>query len=114
MRTVALSRYTKFLQGLRSSPSHEVRVMYGVVSGDVQSTTGHNLSMIKLETGLDPTKATSWAVKQQLVRKTPAVPERDRWRLGYLAKMLEARGEAFYAGKETELLSILIDSLCSS
>ena len=114
VRIDALSRYAKFLQGLRNSPSHEVMVMYGVVSGDVQSTTGHNLSLIKLETGLDPTKVTSCAVKQQLVRKTPAVPERDRWRLGYLGKMLEARGEAFYAGKETELLSILIDSLCSS
>ena len=51
--------------------------MYGVVSGDVQSTTEHNLSLIKLETGLDPTKATSCAVKKQLVRKTPAVPERQ-------------------------------------
>ena len=52
--------------------------------------------------------------QEPVVRKTPAVPERDRWRLGYLAKMLEARGETFYAGKETELVSILIDSLCSS
>ena len=114
VRIDALSRYTKFLKGLRSSPSHEVRVMYGVVSADVLSTTGHNICLIKMETGLDPTQATSHAVKQELVKKTPPVPEIDGWRLVYLGKMLETRGEAFYAGKETELLSSLIDSLCSS
>ena len=80
----------------------------------MQTTTGYNVSLLILETGLNPTVATSQAIKQRLVRKIPAVPDRDKWRLGYLGKMLEERGEAFYAGKETELISILIDSLCSS
>jgi hypothetical protein len=114
VRTDALARYAKFLQGLGKSPSREVAIMYGVVSGDVQTTTGHNVSLIMLETGLNPTVATSQAIKQRLIRKILSVPERDKWRLGYLARMLEERGEAFYAGKETELISILIDSLCSS
>ena len=114
VRTDALARYAKFLQGLGKSPSREVAVMYGVVSGDVQTTTGLNVSLLMVETGLNPTVATSQAVKKKLIRKTPEVPDRDRWRLGYLGKMLEQRGEAFNSGKETGLLSVLIDSLCSS
>ena len=53
VRTDALARYTKFLQGLWKSPSREVAVMYGVVSGDVQSTYGLNVSLLMVETGLD-------------------------------------------------------------
>jgi hypothetical protein len=55
-----------------------------------------------METGLNPTLATSQTIKQRLVRKIQAVPDRTKWRLGYLARMLEIRGRAFYAGKETE------------
>ena len=54
------------------------------------------------------------SVKKTLIKQLPAVPVRDRWRMGYLGSMLQSRGEAFYAGKETELLTSLIDSLCSS
>ena len=86
----------------------------GWLSGEVQITTGHNVSLIMMETGLNPTVATSQAIKQRLIRKIPSVPERDKWRLGFLVRMLEERGEAFYAKKETELISILIDSLSSS
>ena len=75
VRTDALARYAKFLQGLGKS---------------------------------------TFPIQIKLIRKTPEVPDRDKWRLGYLGKMLEQRGEAFYAGKETGHLSVLIDSLCSS
>ena len=68
VRTDALSRFSKFLQGLRRSPSREVAVMFGVVAGDVRTTTGHNLNMIKLETSFDPSLATSDSVKKILVK----------------------------------------------
>ena len=82
VRTDALARYAKFLQGLGKSPSREVAVMYGVVSGDIQTTTGWNVSLLMVETGLNPTVATSQAFKKKLIRKTPEVPDRDKWRLG--------------------------------
>ena len=53
-------------------------------------------------------------VKQMLEEKLPAVQDRDKWRLTYLGKLLEERGEAHYAGCETGNLTDLIDSLCSS
>ena len=88
--------------------------MFGMVKGDVQTTTGQNARMILLETGLDPTRATSAAIKQALEGAIPPVPETEKWRLGYLGSMLQIRGEAHYDGKDTALLTSLIDSLCSS
>ena len=43
-----------------------------------------------------------------------AVPDGDIWRVKYLGKLLEARGEANYEGEDTQQLTVLIDSLCSS
>ena len=88
--------------------------MFGVVAGDVQTITGHNVRLLRIETSLDPTSVSSAAMKQVLVRGIQAVPDRDKWRLGYLGSMLQTRGEAYYAGKDVELLTSLIDSLCSS
>ena len=45
VRPDALSRFAKFLKGVRNSPSKEVRVMCGVVAGDVQTTTGININI---------------------------------------------------------------------
>ena len=84
--------------------------MFGVVRGNVQTTTGHNVNLIRLETAMDPTAV----VKKTFVSQVPAVPDREKWRLSNLISMLQSRGEAFYAGKETALVTSLIDSLCSS
>ena len=46
--------------------------------------------------------------------KLVPVPGRNVWGLGYLAKLLEARGQANYMGEETEHYTVLIDSLCTS
>ena len=86
--------------------------MFRVVRGDVQTTTGHNANQIRFETAMDPTAATSAAVKKTLVRQF--LSDRDKWRLNYLGSMLQSRGQAFYAGKETALVTSLIDILCSS
>ena len=37
---------------------------------------------------------------------------RDRWRIRYLARLLEEREEAYYIGEDHEQLTGLIDSLC--
>ena len=113
VRTDTLSRYATFVKGLRQSSSMEVAVMFGMVNGDVQTTTGQNVRMIRMETGLDPTRDTSAAIKKALEGCISPVPDREIWRLSYLGSMLQARGEAHYAGKDTSLLTSLIDSLCS-
>ena len=88
--------------------------MLGVVAGDAQSTTGQNIRMIRIETALDPMRVTSSIVRQALIEGIPPVPGREHWRLGYLGTLLQTRGEAHYAGKDTGLITTLIDSLCSS
>ena len=47
VRNDVLSRYTKFVRGLRTSLSTEVSAMFGVVAGDVSTNTGQNLNLIR-------------------------------------------------------------------
>ena len=87
--------------------------MYWISEGDLQSVTGHNVKLIENETLMDPSLAPLQALKQKIIENVPPVPNRDRWRLGYLEQLLVARGEAYYAGQDTGGLTTLIDSLCS-
>ena len=112
VKTDIMSRYVKFLAGLRSSPSMEVRVMSGVAAGDVRTTTGRNIWFLKEETGIDPLSSCSVKVKAVLSNKLAVVPDRGRWRVSYLEKLLEERGQAYYEGRDHEHLTVLIDSLC--
>ena len=114
VRSDILSRYVKFARGLKFSPSMEVSVMFGVVAGDVSTTTGQNLNTIRSETGLDPLACSLVKVREELAGRLVAVPVGDVWRVKYLGKLLEARGEANYKGEDTHQLTVLIDSLCSS
>ena len=88
--------------------------MFGVVAGDVNTTTGRNLYTIRQETGLDPLASSLVKIKENLSNIKVAVPDEDAWRVRYLARLLEARGEAHYEGEDTHQMTVLIDSLCSS
>ena len=114
VREDTMARYTKFVRGLMLSPSKEVAVMCGVARQDVRTTTGANLEMIRRETGLNMENAGVGQVQEQLAKKAAAVPAADTWRLTYLARLLQERGEAYYKSQEEEvdILSGLIDSLC--
>ena len=114
VETDILSRYVKFVAGLRTSPSMEVRVMCGVAAGDVRTTTGRNLWFLKQKTGLDPLSSCSGKMKAVLGNKLAVVPDRDRWRVSYLERLLEERGQAYYEGGDCEHLTVLIDSLCTN
>ena len=81
MRNDVLARYTKFVRGLRTSPSREVSAMFGVVAGDVSTSTGQNLDLIRWETGLDPLSSSLVELKAALATGVPAVPVMDTWRL---------------------------------
>ena len=113
VRLDILARYIKFVRGLRASPSMEVAVLCGVVSGDMQTTTGSNLNLIRLETQLNIMAVSMNMVRDELgKRMAAAIPESDVWRVGFLAKLLQERGEAHYGGLQTNELTSLIDSLC--
>ena len=79
VRSDILARYMKFVRGLMVSPSMEVSVMCGVVAGDVNTTTGHNLNVIRLETGLDPLATSFVKLKEVIGSRLATLP--DGWRL---------------------------------
>ena len=114
VRSDILARYSKFAKSLKQSPSMEVAVMFGVVADDAQSTTGHNLDLTRWETGLDPVCCGHGKLKEALDRNKADVPEEDAWRIPYIGKLLEARGEAYYLGDDLSRLTALVDSLCYS
>ena len=72
------------------------------------------LPLIGVESGLDPVHANIGEVKKNLWARRSEVPDRENWRMGYLATLLKERGEAFYGADEGEVtrLTSLIDSLC--
>ena len=107
-----MSRFVKFVMGLRASPSVEVAVLCGVVTGDVRTVTGSNLNMLFWETGLSPLGCSLGKVKAALSMRLAPIPDIERWRVGYLGKLLQARGEALYLGDETGQVTALIDCLC--
>ena len=114
VRTDILARYTRYVSGLRTSPSMEVAVMFGVAHGDLRTVTGRNVALLRQETGLDPVSSHSWDVKVKLMESAARVPEVDRWRMDYLARLLTERGEASYRVEDSVVLRLtaLIDSLC--
>ena len=81
-----------------------------MVVEDVQTTTGQNA---RLETGLDQTRASA-SIKQALEGSIPPVAERNKVVLPRFHAADQDRGEVHYPGKNTALLTSLINSLCSS
>ena len=51
-------------------------------------------------------------MKKVLGEKLADLPEQDKWRLPYLGKLLEQRGDLYYQLEDTSELTELIDSLC--
>ena len=76
---------------------------------DSKTNTGSNLHLIQEVTGLD-----SWAVQLRrcFVRERGSpVPVQDEWRIEYLEKLLEQRGELHYGLEETVEIRDLIKSI---
>ena len=112
IRDDLLARYVTFLRALRRSPSKEVSVLVNIVGRDIRTTTGSNLHLVRELSGLDPWCCTSTQVKKVLGEKLREVPAQDMWRLSYLGKLLEQRGEAHHQMLDTRELTELIDSIC--
>ena len=85
-----------------------------LVGRDIRTTTGNNLHLVKDLTGLDPWSCTSRQVKKVLRERLSDAPEQDQWRVPYLGKLLELRGELHHQMMDTAELTELIESLCEN
>ena len=114
-RVDILARYGGFLRSLRKSPSHEVTVMANLAAKDLRSTTGSNARLLQECCGLDPWLYGPARLKEELLkREVVDILKQDKWRVSYLARLLEQRQMVHYMGDQAEeqRLSDLIDSLC--
>ena len=89
---------------------------YVYASSQVQRTHSArtNIWFVKTETGLEPTCTSSAKLKAVLESKLATIPDREKWRVRYLARLPEERGQAHYEGDDVHQLADLIDSLCTS
>ena len=114
-RTEIMARYTKFFQGLRSSPCREVAVLANLVGRDLRTTTGNNLRQIMELSGGNPWTDSPKCLKAEMARvEVVEVGDMDKWRVGYLGLLLEQRQQWHYMGAEDKEMEIqkLVDSLC--
>lgn len=105
-------RYVNFFKKLRTSKSDKIQLLANIVARDIRSTTGKNLNTIEARTGLDPWSNSANLVKESLVRQP--VPDEDLWRVPLLVQYLEERTMLEVNMEQTDLITDLIDSLCSS
>ena len=82
--------------------------MANISARDVRSTVGKNLHFISVESGKDPWNTSPGDLKSVLASQKTEVPLQDKWRLGYLARLREERGQLYYEYRDTNL----IESLC--
>ena len=107
-----LSRFVNFVKKLLTSSSPEVCMVMNMVGRCARSTTGKNLMKIQREANMDPWTRPGWEVREAVARAE--VPAMEGWRIQYLGKLLDARRELETRCDDTEEITTLIDSLCSS
>ena len=112
MRTEILARFVKFHQNLLKSKSFEVQVLVNLVSKDIRSTTAKNIALIEREAGKAINNLSPQQVRE-LVEK-PAVPMNQEWRMPLLQKLLSERRLLETSVVNTDIITGVIDSLCSS
>ena len=113
LRNQAMTRYIKFYRSLLSSPCKEVAVVSRILRKNAASTTGLNLLNIQLETKLNPWSSPLSKFREHYQIK-PEVPEVDQWRLPLLEKYLKRRNDQNILCEDTDYITSLITSLCSS
>ena len=68
---------------------------------DVRASVGKNLIYLRSESSLDPWYASPSDLRAALNDRRAHIPLVDRWRLGYLARLLQERGQLYYDSKDT-------------
>ena len=113
-KTDILGRYGKFCRGLRTSVCQEVRVLFNLVSRDLQCTTAKNLKLVRDSSGLDAWTALPRELKQAIQEKQLVdIPPQDAWKIEYLKSLLSQLQVAKQLVQEDRIKYIqgLIDSL---
>ena len=89
---ILLARFHTFFLSLLESPSSEVRIIARLAARDLRTSLGSNLRLLKEKSGLDPWIATPATMKRELRQGCQTeIPEKEKWRLPYLEKLLNAR-----------------------
>ena len=91
----------------------EVRILFNLVSRDLQSTTGRNLKYLAAQSGTDPWIVGPGELKAALHQNQKVdVPPQDRWRVEYLKSLLRRLVEVkSMQENDGGLTQLLIDSL---
>ena len=112
VRAQILSQFISFVKRLRQSISHEVRLMCHISAADVRSQFGRNIDNLRLECDVDPWVAIPRNFKRNYrLYRTPDV---DKWRVDLLDTLLIQRRDMDTMGEDTDMITGLIDSLCST
>ena len=111
-RSEILARYCGFFQKLMCSASKEVQLMSLIVGRDIRTTTGSNLKLVADATKTDPWVEKTWKVRKILDENISEIPNRDTWRLPFLARLLEERQQLHYQAADEVDAQAIIDSLC--
>ena len=112
VRCKILTQYLSFLQRLRKSVSVETRLMSQIAAADIRSMTGRNCHNLSQEFHLDPWSSSPGVLKSNY--NYYEVPEVDKWRLPLLTSLLDNKYEMAVCGEDTDTITGLIESLCSS
>ena len=113
-KTDILRRYGKFCRGLRASVCQEVRVMFNLVSRDLQCTTAKNIKFVESSAEVELWTAGSGKLKEELQKNHLVdIPTQDAWRVPYLGTLLMQLQQAKHLAQEDKVKDIqdLIDSL---
>ena len=87
--------------------------MANLASRDIQTTTGKNLRLVEMASGLSAWVASGDKLKEAIKSmETVQVELVNRWRIPLLDKLLSQRQELVYCGEDTEVISDQINSLC--
>ena len=101
-----------FYRKLCESPSKEVRVLVKIVGKDPRSSTCRNIRYLCNKTELEVEKYSTWRIKKAL--PVSKVPEKEKWRIGFLECLLKLRYEKSYQVEDMQHISAMIQSLCST
>ena len=103
MRASLLCRSVGFFHGLLNSQSKEVVVVALLAAGDLQSSLGSNLALVRKEGKLNPwtTGRAELQAALEAANQVP-VPQQVSWRVPYVEKLLAMRLQAYYSGDKSE------------
>ena len=111
-RQQILSQYIGFLKRLGKSVSSEVRIMRSIAAQDIRSVTGRNCSNLCQEFSVDPWQVSASSFSRGY--KQYELPDQDRWRLSFLMDLLKQKYAMQACDENTDVVTELIESLCSS